>query len=651
MFLLLSYRTLMLRLLLPTAAAVIVVLGAGDLFAQGVERWPAVEITRNFRGPGFYLSFLKILACWLLFLAWIMTTDWANRDGQLLRLNYTRWNSIIFGTFMGSFVLVWLIPYFWLGFPLLLISYAAPLTAYLILRKKQADERLENEGLESLCRLLAEVAGYGIFFLGMIIILPIAFFVPLALAAGGSNRGAFKLVVLVLAPGLMFLLRFGPQLLIDPLEEKIQKLAYRGKADPHTKGPPVLVFGRGGADEREDNARTLMARQAPGLRDARQILADGLEGRGSAIMLDFTQQAVAVRYMIDGVWINREPIEREKGDPALEALKALCGLDPQNRQGRQEGTFGAEHAESKYLGTVASQGTKMGERVLIQLEQQGIRLTTFDEIGMREKIQEQMKELLDSKKGLMLFSAMPAAGLRTTVDIALHNTDRLTREFMAVEEESNRFEEIENIPATTYNAAEGQSPVDVLPKMFRMDPNVVVIRDLVNAETVNLICEEMEANRLFVSVVRAKDSAEALLRVLALGAAPGEFAKLPVGVISQRLVRKLCKECKEAYAPTPQVLGQLGIPEGRVKAFYRPPQQPEEVCEHCGGIGYHGRTAIFELLPVGDNVRKVLATAPKLDLLRQAARKDGMRSLQEEGILLVAKGVTSLPELMRVLKQ
>jgi type II secretory ATPase GspE/PulE/Tfp pilus assembly ATPase PilB-like protein len=123
------------------------------------------------------------------------------------------------------------------------------------------------------------------------------------------------------------------------------------------------------------------------------------------------------------------------------------------------------------------------------------------------------------------------------------------------------------------------------------------------------------------------------------------------GALGQRLVRKLCDACKEAYAPTPEVLKQLGLPAGRVQAFYRPPQQREEVCKECGGIGYVGRTAIFELLVVGDTVRKALASRAKPDVLRQAARKDGSRSLQEEGLLLVAKGVTSLPELMRVLKQ
>jgi len=580
--------------LLPllVAAIAVVLLGAGGAAAADAGRWPAMEITRDFRGPGFYLSLWKILACWFIFLAWVYSTDWVSRDSQeMLGREYLRWNPIVFGTFIAAMLLLWLIPYFWLGLPLLVIAYAAPLVTYVLYRNAKVD----------------------------------------------NNQRVFTKEHL----------RYWFSVRLGKVGIKIEAEA----PDPHTKGPPVNVRGRGGADRHEDQARTLAARQAPGLRTAREIIAGGLAYRASAIMLDYAQQGVAVRYMVDGVWLGREAIERETADPALEALKILANLNPQDRQGRQEGTFAAEYENIDYSGTLISQGTKTGERVLMQFEDEKVRMKTLDEIGMRPKMQEQLKELLGLKKGLLLFSAMPAAGLRTTVDIALHQTDRLMREFMAVEEQGHRFEEVENIAVTTYNAAEGQSPADVLPKIFRMEPNVVVIRELVNAETVSLLCEAVEEDRLFISTMRAKDSAEALLRVLALGAPPAEFAKLPSAVLSQRLVRKLCDKCKEAYAPTPQILQQLGIPEGRVRAFYRPPQQPEEVCPECNGIGYKGRTAVFELLSVGDNVRKVIAAGAKLDLLRAAGRKDGMRSLQEEGILLVAKGVTSLPELMRVLKQ
>ena len=126
-------------------------------------------------------------------------------------------------------------------------------------------------------------------------------------------------------------------------------------------------------------------------------------------------------------------------------------------------------------------------------------------------------------------------------------------------------------------------------------------------------------------------------------------------MLCQRLVRKLCTKCKQAYAPPPDVLRQLGIGTGRVGDFYRPPQAgpgevARDICRDCGGVGYRGQTAIFELLVVDDAVRQTLAAVADLDAVRQAARRAGMKTFQEECMLLVARGVTSLAELRRVLK-
>ncbi len=115
------------------------------------------------------------------------------------------------------------------------------------------------------------------------------------------------------------------------------------KPDPHETGPPVKVFAYGGADERVNAARLLAARQSPGLRIAREILADAFGFRATAIMLDYTQQMVGMNIMVDGVWLPREGMDREEADPALAALKLLCGMNPQDRQNRQEGTFSAEY--------------------------------------------------------------------------------------------------------------------------------------------------------------------------------------------------------------------------------------------------------------------------------------------------------------------
>ncbi len=575
------------------------VFGLGAAAAWAADTWPAFQPDPKpgtpFRGPGFYFSLPKIFACFLLFLLWVKTTDWVSIDCQELKLDYLRWNPIVFGTFFGAFILVWLIPPFWLAFPLLVVAYVAPLASYIVYRNSKVDNNQRVMTPDHLRYVFAT-----------------------ALNKLGAN-----------------------------IEVE--------KRDPHELGPPIKVFARSGIDERTDSARLLLARQSPGLLTAREILYDGLGSRASAIMLDYTQQGVSVRTMVDGVWIAREGYGRDVGDPALESLKLLCGLNPQDRQSRQSGGFAAEFDGRRYDATLVAQGTPTGERALVQFVEGRIPLRSLDDLGMRPKLQEQLREALDLPRGFILLSGPPGGGLRSTTDAVLHVCDRFTREFAALEEETNRYQEVENIAVTTYRAADGVSPIDVLPKFFRTEPDVAVIRDLTDGDMIDLLCDEIPDNRLIIATIRAKECAEALLRVLALGASPAEFAKSINAVLCQRLIRKLCESCKEAYVPAPQILQQLGIPEGRVQAFYRPPQpnpeEPKEPCEVCGGIGYFGRTALFELLIVGDAVRQALEANPTLDALRKAARQDGMKSFQEEGVLLVAKGTTSLPELMRVLKQ
>ena len=232
--------------------------------------------------------------------------------------------------------------------------------------------------------------------------------------------------------------------------------------------------------------------------------------------------------------------------------------------------------------------------------------------------------------------------------------DRYLRDFSSVEEHSQREPEVENVDIQTYNTATGQTPATILPTLMRKQPDVVIVRDLVNQQTLEFLCQQATDEVLVLSTTRAKEAVESLLRVLLLKVPPADFAPIIKAVVNQRLIRKLCDACKEAYVPKAELLAKLGIPKGRIETLYREPQnrtEEEGICEKCNGIGYRGRTSIFELLVINDNLRDVLVKEPKLEVLRKAAKSGGHWSLQEEGIALVASGTTSLPELMRVLKQ
>jgi type II secretory ATPase GspE/PulE/Tfp pilus assembly ATPase PilB-like protein len=170
---------------------------------------------------------------------------------------------------------------------------------------------------------------------------------------------------------------------------------------------------------------------------------------------------------------------------------------------------------------------------------------------------------------------------------------------------------------------------------------------------------------MVVTRVSAKDAIEALMAILALKGPSDQVAAATTFVLNGRLIRKLCEKCKQPYQPTPQMLQKLGIPAGRVQHLYREFQPPPpaqrvdekgrpieiEICEDCGGLGYRGRTSILEMLEVNDAIRAAIGPKVSADALRKAAKAAGHRSLHEEGVLLVAQGITSLNELQRVLKQ
>jgi type II secretory ATPase GspE/PulE/Tfp pilus assembly ATPase PilB-like protein len=580
-------------LLEPVGASLVWLANVQSVMA---EAWPNMDVPFS-RGPGYYLSLPKILFCWLLFLLWVKTTDLLSQDCQRQRLSSVVWNSVVFFTFVVAFILVWLLPWFWLGAFFMILAYAGPLTAYVLYRNKRLSPEKRILTPDHIRHLIAE---RGKLF--------------------GLNKGT---------------------------EPKASK----------REGPPVNFTAQGGKTDRDNAAALLLARQSPGFPLARQLLADAAEHRAEGIAMDFSEQGVAVRLQIDGVWHNHQPQDRANGDVMLAVLKTLAAMNVNDRRGKQEGSFAAEYAGAKYACKITSQGAPTGERVIVHASVPSSRKWTFEELGMRNKVEEQLRLVIAEPRGIVLFSAPPAGGLSTTIDTAIRSIDRFLRDVVVVEDASHREREVDNAAVTTYNAAAGETALTVLPKLARSYPNVYVVRDLPNAETVHFLCEEVQEDRLAITSIRARECAEALLRVLLLKAPAKEFAPAVTAVVNQRMIRKLCEKCKEGYTPTPESLKQLGLPEGRVQALYRPPQpqpqpgkEPPPPCEECLGIGYKGRTAIFELLVMTDAVREVLMKTPKLELVRTAARKAGMRTLQEEGILLVAKGVTSVAELSRILK-
>lgn len=553
------------------------------------------------RGPGFYFYTPKLILLVLVFLAWVKTTEWASVDCEANGLPYVIWNSANFFPFLAGFLIFAItVPWFLLGFFVLLLAWLVPLGMYIHAR---------NEKVRPSAQILT----------------------PDWFRAIAANPAAL----------------FGGQ----AVEAKAKQA--------HEEGPPVNFLAHGGTDQ-ENQANAILARQSPGYLVCKEVFVEGVNRRAEKIVLDYTQAGVAVKYQIDGVLFDAPARDRESGDVMLAVFKKLANRNPDDRVKKQEGRLFAEYQGRKHQLDLVSQGTQTGERAILSFPPEKFEVKSLVELGMREKMLEQLKEVLTAETGMFLVSSLPSGGLTMTFTTLLKSQDRYMRDFVAVDDVRKKEPEIENIAVETYDGGAGETPMKNLVSLLRKMPNVMVLREIPDGETFKTLAQQSQEEKLLVlTSLRAKEAPEAILRVLALKPPPPPklIGDTLLGVLNQRLIRKLCESCKEGYTPTPDLLAKLGIPAGRVAALYRerqphkdPNTQPPEPCQVCGGIGYKGRTAIYELLVIDQGMRDVIAKAPTIENLRAAGKKAGWRNIQEEGIVLVAKGVTSITELQRVLK-
>jgi type II secretory ATPase GspE/PulE/Tfp pilus assembly ATPase PilB-like protein len=177
-----------------------------------------------------------------------------------------------------------------------------------------------------------------------------------------------------------------------------------------------------------------------------------------------------------------------------------------------------------------------------------------------------------------------------------------------------------------------------------------MIGEVRDQETATIACQAATTGHMVFSTVHANDTITAVFRLLDLGVEPFMLSSAISAILGQRLVRLLCETCKEPYKPKPEFLKKAGLPADKVDVFYRPPKEPEQVCPTCGGTGYMGRTGIFELLVINDEMREMIRANPSANAIKAEARKLGMIYLQEDGLRQVIQGRTSIEELLRVVK-
>ena len=426
---------------------------------------------------------------------------------------------------------------------------------------------------------------------------------------------------------------------------------------------PPLEFKPQIKDKQQQQGLLVACRQIEQYATSVMVLAQALNNRADQIMLDFAQQGVAVRFRVNGLWEAMPAMDRPNGDGMLVILKRLCLLNPADRRSRQNGKLPFS-LNGDWILDFTSIGTPTGERIMMRIDPKKPILKTLTDLGMREKMQEQVKGMLNAEKSLAIVSGPPGHGLPTTWRVALESADRFVRDFHAFEDKSTAEPEMINITQHLFDGQAGETPMTLLPSLLLKQPDVLVFPDFVNEETVKTVCDEvLEENRHAIVKVVAPTAVEALIKLAVTYKNQAKrLVKIANGVCNQRLMRRLCDKCKQGFPPPPQLLQKLGIPPGRVTVLYQPfvPPPPEqrvdakgnqieiEICKQCEGRGYFGRIGVFEYLTINDAIRQAVLTDPTPANVAAVAKQQGHRGLQEEAILTVALGLTSLQELQRV---
>jgi general secretion pathway protein E len=391
-------------------------------------------------------------------------------------------------------------------------------------------------------------------------------------------------------------------------------LAAEQEVEPETGEP--TDGGGAGADGALDDLRAL-ASQAPVIKLVNVMLLDALRARASDVHVEATATGLRVRFRLDGVLQEVSSLARQFQSAVVSRIKIMAGLDIAERRLPQDGRARVRVADRDVDLRVSTVPALHGESVVLRILDQGAAARELSELGMPTDVADRFDHLLRRSSGIVLVTGPTGSGKTTTLYGALSVVNRPGVKIVTVEDPVEY--QIEGVTQIPVNRKAGLAFAGALRSMLRHDPDVIMVGEMRDRETADIAIQAALTGHLVFSTLHTTDAPGGVTRLLDMGIEPYLVAATVQGILAQRLVRVLCVGC----------CGKGG-------------------CDQCSFTGYRGRTGIFQLLTVSDELRAlVVARAPESEL-RAVARRQGMATLYEDGRRKVDAGTTTLEEVLRV---
>ncbi len=402
---------------------------------------------------------------------------------------------------------------------------------------------------------------------------------------------------------------------------------------------------RGEDEENVDHLRD-MASEGPVIRLVNLIITRAIERRASDIHFEPFEDHFRVRYRIDGVLHDVESPPRRLQAAIISRVKIMAKLNIAERRLPQDGRIMLRVKGKEIDFRVSSIPTIHGESLVLRILDKSSIVLDIGQIGFPEDTLAGFMELIHRPHGIILVTGPTGSGKTTTLYCALQKIKSPDKKIITVEDPVEY--QLPGVNQIQVKSAIGLTFANSLRSIVRQDPDVILIGEIRDAETAEIAIHSALTGHLVLSTLHTNDAPSAITRLIDMGMEDYLLSSTIIGILAQRLVRAACPYCRQAYIPDPAILQEMkmngdGLEELRAYEV--------QGCEKCGSTGYRGRMGIFEFLKVGEDIQRLILGNKDSNIIKEAARKDGMRTLREDGWLKVRRGLTTVSEVLRVTQE
>ena len=395
-----------------------------------------------------------------------------------------------------------------------------------------------------------------------------------------------------------------------------------------------------GGDSEEEDSRKDDVENSPIVILVRNVIEQAVRQRASDIHIEPFETNVKVRYRIDGVL--REIMTYDKAlFPAIIArIKIISGMDISEKRKPQDGRITIDVDYKEYDIRVSNLPTVYGEKVVMRLASKEGFNRAKSELGLRPEDLEKFDGILKNPNGIILVTGPTGSGKSTTLYTAL--AELSTEEVNVITVEDPVEANVKGVNQVQVNNKADMTFANALRSILRQDPDIIMIGEIRDSETAEIAVRASITGHLVVSTLHTNSTAATVGRLIDMGIEPYMLGDSLVGIIAQRLVRRLC-DCKKARPATADEKRIMGLPSTAEQTVYDPVG-----CQMCNNLGYKGRIGIYEIMTINQKIRNLIAQRATADKIKVAAEEDGMSSLRMSAAKYVCEGVTSMAELMKV---